>query len=863
MAATVEPDLALCAQEPIHRPGAIQPHGAVLIVAADRWQVTQASANLAEFIGQSAEGVLGRPLAEVIGEALCREIQQAEPHWGPALGLSPSLPGPAGACLNLQFHRSGPNVCIDIERIGSEPWQRPPLTRVQSIVESFKSARSRKDLCELAVVGVRNITGYDRVMAYRFWPDGHGEVIAEALRPGLSPYLGQHYPATDIPTQARLLYLRQRVGTVADAGYQPVPLVGSASLGQADPIDLTHSGLRSVSPVHRQYMANMNTAASLTIGLADGHELWGMLVCHHSTPRVAGPELRAVVDLLGQVISLLVGELGAAEVADTRVERMEALRALTERLPSPEPIGKTLASMEAELLHLVGAEGALVHCTGKLMPVGRTPPLAEARRALEILQAEAAGEVLAVDDLGLCHPELARCTTEGSGALILPLGQGAGDAILWFRPELARTVLWGGNPTGGVNADPQTGQISPRASFAAWKQLVRGRSESWGEADLQLARELRRGIEREQTRRTMAAHDQFARLFEASPTALILSTQAGIIKLVNRQVEQMFGYDREEIQGQPFAMLIPPRLRQVVAEQFDRFGADMSSRMPLGVSTLFGQRKGGAEFPVEIGLNPMSLVGQPMLLADLSDMTADYEAEREREQRRRELERSNADLEEFSQAVSHDLKAPLRAIGHLAQWIGEDVRITEDPETFEHLRLLQGRVVRMQKLLDGLLEYSRVGRNSTAAEDVDVAGVVREVVEMLSIPPDFVVTCEGQWPRLRTERVAIQIVLENLISNALKHHDRSHGRIVVAMQLADGVAEFQVSDDGPGIGERFHQRIFAMFQTLKSRDNLEASGIGLAIVKRMVDAHGGRVWVESAPPARGATFKFSWVETAP
>jgi len=729
VASSTETDLTLCGQEPIHRPGAIQPHGAVLAVLENGWQVAQASGNLAAVLGQSAETALGRSLPDVIGEAPFMDILRAEPRHGPAVGLSRNFPGPADTLLNMQVHRSGRYVCIDIEELRPEAWQRPSLTLVQSVVESYKAAHSLKDLCELAVRGVKDITGYDRVMAYQFSADGHGQVIAEACRSDLPPYLGQHYPATDIPAQARRQYLLQRVGMIADAGYRPVPLIVAPSLGDAEPLDLTYSALRSVSPVHRRYMANMDTAASLTIGLVDTDHLWGMLVCHHATPRIAGPELRAVVGLLGVVASLLIGRLNAASAVNTRLERTESLRALNDRLTSPGLLDERLAAMQSELLGLVGATGALVQLSGKLLCLGHTPPLATCRRVLEVMHLEAAGEVLAVDDLELRHPELACCREEASGALLLPLGKNAGDAILWFRPELAHTVVWGGDPTRRVNADTHTGEISPRRSFEAWKELVNGRSAPWSKADLQVAGELRQVIEAEQ--------------------------------------------------------------------------------------------------------------------------------------RRREFERSNADLEEFSQAVSHDLKAPLRAIGHLAEWIGEDLLGTADPGTLENVKLLQARVVRMQKLLDGLLEYSRVDRSSSVTEDVHIPGMISNIVDLMAISPEFTVICEGEWPLLRTEPAGIGMVLENLISNGVRHHDRPAGRITIRMVFVGGVAEFCVSDDGPGIDERFHRRIFAVFETLKSRDDLEASGIGLAIVKRKVEAHGGRIWVESAPPARGATFKFTWRESAP
>jgi PAS domain S-box-containing protein len=364
------------------------------------------------------------------------------------------------------------------------------------------------------------------------------------------------------------------------------------------------------------------------------------------------------------------------------------------------------------------------------------------------------------------------------------------------------------------------------------------------------------------SRPSLAAEDRFARVVEASPTALVLVGQTGRIEMVNGQAERMFGYDRSALHGEPLELLLPHRFRYRHVGLRDGFFTAMSSRMMGEGQDLFGLRKDGTEFPLEIGLNPIDIDGDPMVLAGIIDVTARHEIERQQERQRLELERSNADLEEFAYAASHDLKAPLRAISHLVQWIGDDIGSTANPETLENLKLLQSRVSRMQMLLDGLLAYSRVGHSNSAVEDVDVGDVVREIFAMLAAPSGFVLACEGTLPVLRTHRMPIQVVLTNLIGNGLKHHDRSEGRIAVSAQLVDGVAEFRVTDDGPGVAPRFHDRIFLMFQTLASRDDVESSGIGLTIVKKKVQGHGGQIRVESAPPARGTTFVFTWKESA-
>jgi len=499
-----------CEQEPIHIPGAIQPHGAVLAVLPDG-RISHASANLAGFLGMPPEAALGRTLDGAFGNAACGGLLAALDQAGleaALAGVAHCLPGPDGGVLHLQAHRSGRHFILDIEAPGREPWRSMPVTAVRPILEGFARAASRGELCELAVRGLKAVTGYDRVMAYRFGEDGHGEVISERCAQHLEPYLGLRYPAKDIPPQARRQYLRQPVGAVADSGYQPVPLLADPALDGGMPLDLTDSALRSVSPVHREYMRNMGTAASLTVGLAHGGELWGMLVCHHQAPRVAGPDMRAAAGIIGHVVSMLLGSVGEAEAVADRHRLGGVLRALAATLAAPVPLPEAVAMAEADLLRLVGAGGAAVRLSGTTFCLGRTPPALEAQQAVAVLHEAANGRVLAIEDFGNRYPDLASCTGTGSGALLLPLAQGTDDAVLWFRPELSQTITWGGNPSGHATADPETGRLSPRASFAAWKETVRGRSAPWTDTDLAFAGELRGIFESEAAKRTRADLDR-------------------------------------------------------------------------------------------------------------------------------------------------------------------------------------------------------------------------------------------------------------------------------------------------------------------------------------------------------------------
>jgi signal transduction histidine kinase len=226
-------------------------------------------------------------------------------------------------------------------------------------------------------------------------------------------------------------------------------------------------------------------------------------------------------------------------------------------------------------------------------------------------------------------------------------------------------------------------------------------------------------------------------------------------------------------------------------------------------------------------------------------------------ERSTELERSNAELEQFAYAAAHDLRSPLGAIAHLVDWIEQDIVAGSDQEVTANLALLRGRVDRMQALLDGLLAYAQIGRRQDHAERVDTAALVQGIAAELA-RPGFRIACTAPMPVLHTNSTALERVLSILVANGLQHHDRTEGHIEVSACLRDGIAEFRVRDDGPGIAERFQKRIFDIFQTLQSRDDMESSGVGLAIAMKKVTARGGRIWVESTPPARGACFAFTW-----
>ena len=305
------PWLTECERELIHQPGAIQSWGALLIADEAELIVRYASANLADYIQVSAADAIGKPVGAVLEpETAARLVAAAVSEPRPGSAVACAEPAGDRPALTLSSYRLNGSIYIELE-LPAEATHAVTWSDARAVIEAIRGARSLPSLMTIAAAELRRATGFDRSMVYRFDAIGHGEVVAENCAPDLESFLGLHYPASDVPRQARRLYLRQRVRAIEDALAAPVPLAGSAG-GSATP-DLSLSALRAVSPVHLQYLRNMAVRATIAVSLTVDGALWGMLVCHHRGPRRADPGTRALADLIGQVTSLMIGTLRDAE----------------------------------------------------------------------------------------------------------------------------------------------------------------------------------------------------------------------------------------------------------------------------------------------------------------------------------------------------------------------------------------------------------------------------------------------------------------------------------------------------------------------------------------------------------------------
>jgi PAS domain S-box-containing protein len=342
----------------------------------------------------------------------------------------------------------------------------------------------------------------------------------------------------------------------------------------------------------------------------------------------------------------------------------------------------------------------------------------------------------------------------------------------------------------------------------------------------------------------------FQKIVEAAPCAMIMVDAPGRIVLVNPQAELMFGYARAELIGNPLEMLLPERLRTTHGTLRQAFAATPSMRQ-MGVDRdLTARRKDGSEFPVEIGLNPVPAEDGGLVLAAVTDITR-------RSTMQLELRQANANLEEFTYAASHDLKSPLRGIADLITWIVEDLGDTANEEVQRNLGRVMDRIQRLGCVIDDLLAYAHAGRASDDLVSVDLRDLIDGILDILPRPRGFNISVQIDSQPFVTNKAPLESVLRNLISNAVKHHDRSTGNIGIRSQDAGRYCALTISDDGPGIPPASQERVFRMFQTLTAGAP-DHSGIGLALSKRLVEAHGGRIALESTEGARGTTFRVWW-----
>ncbi|MBV9840246.1 MAG: GAF domain-containing protein [Sphingomonadaceae bacterium] len=484
-------DLSNCDREPIHILGAVQPFGCLIALSSD-WMIARVSANSEAFFGRPPDALLGTPIVQLFaGEAvhairnritLLRGADSTERLY------SVDLLGD-GRHFDVAVHISGHQVVIEAETAQED--EGDTAGTIRTLMARLDQAPSFDAFLRDSARQVRALTGFDRVMVYRFAEDGSGEVAAEAVRPGIGTFLGLHYPHTDIPAQARALYLRNLFRVIADVHGAPVPILPALD-EKGQPLDLSLSVARSVSPIHLEYLANMGVDASLSISIVIEGRLWGLFACHHYAPRLPSLARRGLCELFGQMVSMKLEARERRARGDYVAQGRDVVNRLLTAVVGDESLLAEPAWLADILGEAIPADGVGVYLNGRMALSGLTPGEDEFLDVIRALNATAAGRVYATHRIADLLPEAERYAERAAGLLALPISRSPRDYVVLFRQEIIKTVRWAGDPNEkSVDYGPNGPRLTPRKSFESWSELVRGTAQPFTAAEISVADMLR------------------------------------------------------------------------------------------------------------------------------------------------------------------------------------------------------------------------------------------------------------------------------------------------------------------------------------------------------------------------------------
>ena len=483
-------DLTNCDREPIHILGAIQPVGFLIALTAD-WLVARASANIGQFIGREPGDLFGLPLEKIFSpkavhdlrnrSAMLRGPDSVERLFDCALMGDDHL-------FDIAIHFSGGQVVIEAEPASGEHGDATGMVR--SMITRLDQTTDFAAFYREGARQVRALIGFDRVMVYRFAADGSGEVVAEAVKAGIGQFMGLRYPASDIPAQARELYRRNMLRMIADVNAPAVPILPQRDQS-GQPLDLSLSVLRSVSPIHIEYLKNMGVGASLSISIIVEGKLWGLFACHHYSARCPTFERRSVSELFAQMFSMRLESRERQQTVEYERRARDISDQLLGAVASDETLLKDPDWLGDILTHAIPADGVGVWLGGAFAFSGTTPPIEDFRRITRALNGTAAGKVFATDHIGSLIPDAESFASEASGMLAIPISRSPRDYVVLFRKELIHSVRWAGDPHKPVAFGPNGPRLTPRESFAEWKELVEGKSQPFTPSEIRVAETLR------------------------------------------------------------------------------------------------------------------------------------------------------------------------------------------------------------------------------------------------------------------------------------------------------------------------------------------------------------------------------------
>ena len=570
-------------------------------------------------------------------------------------------------------------------------------------------------------------------MVYRFDEEWNGEVVAEEKEEHLESWLDLHYPASDIPAQSRNLFLKHKVRIISDVNYEPVPISPYLSQITKKPLDLSKSTLRGVSPIHIEYLQNMKVGASLTAAIIVHGKLWGLIACHHYSAKFINYFQRETCKFLAQVFSNNIASIQTGIFNKKFSENSELRAKILADLKIENTLGEGLENAKIPFISLMESGGGAVVLDDEIKLFGKTPTEAEVKDLSDFL-AENEEIIFYTKHLKNHFSAAENYKKSASGILSFKLGRANNNFIIWFRPEVAETVSWGGNPNKKLTYNEEKQRLSPRKSFEKWTEKLDGISNSWQDYDIETAKAFRENL------------NQF-----------ILKKQ------------------KEEIS----------RLNQ-------------------------------------------------------------------------NLQEANKDLELFSYGISHDLRSPLRGINGYAQILKEDFSENLPAEALETIDTILKSSNRMEGIIDDILSFSKITGGELQKKNFSTKKLLQELLVSFNIKtnyPNFNIEIAENLPDTYGDRPMISQLWSNLLGNALKYTQQApYPQIEIGSFSRENKNVFYIKDNGIGIAEHQKDQIFKMFSRFAKKD-FKGTGIGLAIVARILEKHNGKIWVESEPE-KGSTFFF-------
>ena len=490
--------LQVCADEPIHQIGNIQPHGAALVLSADSLRtVLQASANINQFIDFSTEDVLGKPLAELLGEASAQRIEsliKSTQTQQCVTGLISVAQQQLVVELDVTIYSSDAFWVVELCQDSGLPKSEKLgelLMHTQNALLSLESDNEPARYFEEISRFVQALTGYDSVMIYRFKPNWDGEVIAQSHTEAAPCYQGLSFPASDIPVQARTLYLKNRVRIVTDVKAKPVSVLPTLNPVSQQPLDMTHSVLRSLSPIHLEYLGNMGVQASMVISLLQNGRLWGLISCHHLTPKRVSFAMRDAAVFISRMVS---SELTSIEIKAEHKLLDKASQIKMALLDSiiTQTEAKVIEQFNPDLLDLVGASGLIIVVEGKRYLQGQMPEPDAIDGLLDWLGKQPITDVFSCDHLSEQFPPASTYKESVSGVIATALSSDMRNCLVWLRKEKTQPIKWAGRYEQGlVQTSAGNYQLNPRNSFESWTELAHGLSTPWSPLEIKIVKAFR------------------------------------------------------------------------------------------------------------------------------------------------------------------------------------------------------------------------------------------------------------------------------------------------------------------------------------------------------------------------------------